>query len=53
MSAHGEKLRVRSVLDEERDRLIGRACPDVVELGRDHDADRAAAAARTDFTMLW
>ena len=45
-------------LDEQRDRLFGRAGPDVVERRRDHDTDpgtipRSAAQARTALTMLW
>jgi hypothetical protein len=50
--AAGEELGLVPVLGDQRDRFVGRAGADVVELGRDHEGPPSAAAS-TDFTMLW
>ena len=47
----GEELGVVPVLGERGDRLVGRACPHVVERRRDHRL--VPAAASTALTMLW
>ena len=49
--AAGEQLGVVAVLGEQRDRVVGRVGPDVVEQRGNHFP--ALAAASTDCTMLW
>ena len=58
--AAGEDLGLVAVLGEQRQGLVGRAGPDVVERGGDHCCTATfvpplpvLAAASTDWTMLW